>query len=74
MSQSKSVSGPHGIALPTLDFRADESIPPLGRQHPGPVLPRRVVAHVLLVAAGKLDDPVGLVVLVKSDDPDRHTP
>jgi hypothetical protein len=32
------------------------------------------VAHVLLMAAGELSDPVTGFVLVKADDADRHTP
>jgi hypothetical protein len=35
---------------------------------PGAGLPGRLVAQVLGVAAGKLDDPVLVFVLVKSDD------
>jgi len=38
------------------------------RADPGPVDPRRVVAHMLVVAAGEFGDPVAGVVLVEAGD------
>jgi hypothetical protein len=40
----------------------------LGRGNPGPELPRRIVTHVLAVAAPQLGHPVRFVILVKSND------
>ena len=63
------------FTAPARDVCTEESLAPLLRQDPRPVLPRRVVAHVLLMAAGQLGDPVPLVVLVESSDRRRgHTP
>lgn len=47
---------------------ADHRLPALRRGDPRPVDPRRVVAHMLVVAAGEFGDPVAGVVLVKADD------
>lgn len=35
---------------------------------PGPVDPRRIVAHMLMVAAGEFGDPVAGVIQVKAGD------
>ena len=35
---------------------------------PGAQRPRRIVAHVLAVAAGQIGDPVFLLILMKADD------
>jgi hypothetical protein len=42
---------------------------PFGGQHPGTDLPRRLVPHVLRVAAFEIRDPVACVVLSKSRNP-----
>ncbi|AZC28955.1 hypothetical protein C4K38_0976 [Pseudomonas chlororaphis subsp. piscium] len=37
-------------------------------QDPGPGLPGRLVAQVLGMATGQLDDPVAVLILMKADD------
>jgi hypothetical protein len=45
-----------------------EALPaPLG-YYPGPVLPGRIVANVLRVAAFQISDPMKLLILVESGD------
>lgn len=41
--------------------------------NPGPVLPGRIVPHVLRVAAFQVGDPVVFLVGVEADDPPRNT-
>ena len=60
-----------GLGLPTPgagNLDADERAPSFRRHHPGAVLPRRLVAHVLSVTALELSHPVPLVVLMKAGD------
>jgi hypothetical protein len=45
----------------------------LRRDDPRPVGPGRVVAHMLVVAAFELSDPVLLLVLVEPNDPPVHS-
>lgn len=47
---------------------ADHGLAALRRDDPGPVDPRRVVAHMLMVAAGEFGDPVAGGVLVEAGD------
>jgi hypothetical protein len=46
----------------------DHSAAPFNGNHPGSLNPRRIVAHMLVVAAGELGDPIAFVVLVKAYD------
>lgn len=41
---------------------------PLLLDHPWAQVPRRIMAHVLIVAAGKLGHPVVFVITVVTDD------
>lgn len=47
---------------------ADHGLTALRDDDPGPVDPRRVVAHMLVMAAGEFGDPVADVVLVEAGD------
>lgn len=60
-------------ALPFAAFRAgefgtDARRASFRRRHPWTALPRRIVTHVLRMAACEVGDPIAAVVLVKSDD------
>ena len=44
----------------------------LGLQGPGPKVERRLMAHVLLVSANKLGNPLALRVLMEADDRTLH--
>ena len=56
-----------------LEQRADPSFSALGVDDPFTHLERRVVAHVALMAAVELGDPVAVVVLVEADDRALHS-
>ena len=56
------------IAFPAGEALAERAFTALGGGGPGPVRPRRVVAHMLVVPALELGDPVPFVVPVKADD------
>ncbi len=56
------------IARGTREFAADVRGATFGGEDPGAEGPGRVVADVLGVAALQVGDPVGLLVLVESDD------
>src|SRR5687767_15179718 len=60
----------------TLHLRADEPRPTLLRQHPRPLLERRLVAHVLRVPAREVGDPrAGFIqVRAKAEDVSSHAP
>ena len=50
-----------------------EAATPLSSEHPRPLEPRRVVPHMLGVAAREIGDPITALVLVEADDgPQRH--
>jgi hypothetical protein len=57
------------VAGLAVEFRADAALSSFGREHPGACGERRVVAHVLTVAALKLGYPVLFVVPVESCNP-----
>ena len=42
------------------------------RDHPWPLLPRRIVTHVLRMAALQVGDPIADVVLMEPDDAARN--
>src|SRR5689334_8881033 len=56
------------IALPAFEHPAERRFAALRGRHPRAVDPRRVVPHVLEVAAGELRDPVAFVVPMKPAD------
>jgi hypothetical protein len=56
------------LAEPALERRSEPLSPTLRIEHPWPLLKRRPVPHVPLVAAGELGDPVAALVLVVTDD------
>lgn len=60
------------IALAAPEHAAQYLIAALFRGDPGPTGPGRIVAHVLIVAAGELGYPVLLHILMKSDDRLSH--
>lgn len=51
---------------------AEHGAPALLADDPGPAGPRRVVTHVLAVAAGQVSHPVGRFVKMESDDGLKH--
>src|SRR5580698_4515956 len=64
---------PVALALPvnalcTRESGTDARRALLPRRHPWTSLPRRIVPHVLRVAALEVGDPIADVVLMKSDD------
>ena len=64
--------GPRAQAA--LEQRSEALVPSLGVDDPGSKLERRLVAHVPLVAALELGDPVADVILVETDDRSLHPP
>jgi hypothetical protein len=60
------------VAEPALERRPDSPAPTLVVEHPRLGEERRPVAHVPLVAARELGDPVAFCVLVKADDRPLH--
>ncbi len=56
------------VAQHAVQHLAKSRAASLFREHPRTPLPGRVVAHVLVVATGKLGDPVILFVLMKARD------
>jgi hypothetical protein len=57
----------------TIQGAADHGGAAFRRLHPGPDLPRRLVPHVLRMAALELGYQVPFGVFVKADDPPSHT-
>jgi hypothetical protein len=55
-----------------MQFYADATLSPLRRQHPQTPRQWGIVAHVLLVPALQICDPVMMFVLVKADDLSFH--
>jgi hypothetical protein len=62
----------HSIACGAVQLYANKRPAGLFRRHPGPVLPRRIVPHVLTVSALEVRDPVMFEVLMKTDDLTLH--
>src|SRR5688572_29661676 len=60
------------LAPHARNLSPDKTLPTFRRRHPRPVLPGRVVPHVLLMAAGELCHPMAFGVLVKSGNARRH--
>jgi hypothetical protein len=60
------------VAEATVERRADSLLALLWLEHPRLGEERRPVAHVLLMAAGELGDPLALFVLVEADDRPLH--
>src|SRR5690606_34571080 len=59
------VRGSAVFALPTAQHLVDSGGAPLFRQDPRPIRPRRIVTHVLEMAALQFGHPVSFFVLVK---------
>jgi hypothetical protein len=60
------------VAEAAVERRPDPLAAALGLEHPPLREERRPVAHMPLVAAGELRDPLALVVLVEADDRPLH--
>jgi hypothetical protein len=60
------------VAGPAVEGRADPLLSPLGREHPGALLPRGSVADVPEVAAFEECHPVPHLVLLEGDDGAPH--
>ena len=60
------------VAEAALEGRTQALLPSPGLEHPGPGVERRLVAHVLPVAAGELGDPLALCVQMEADDRALH--
>jgi hypothetical protein len=60
------------VAEAAFERRSESLSPTVGLDDPRSELKRRLVAHVLLVAAGKLGNPVAVSVLVVIDDCALH--
>ena len=56
------------VAQHAVQHLAEPRAATLLREHPRPQLPRRIMPHVLVVAAGQFRDPVALIVLMKACD------
>jgi hypothetical protein len=59
-------------ATHTFEFRSQELRAPVFGEHPGPILPGRLVADMTRVAALEIGHPVILLVLVKTDNRPLH--
>lgn len=62
----------HFVAQAAFERRPEPSSPAVRVDDPRPQLERRLVAHVLLMAAGELRDPVAVRVSVVADDRALH--
>jgi len=56
------------VALSASEFTTENTLATFGCCSPRPVCPRRIVAHMLVVPAFELGDPMTLLVLMKADD------
>lgn len=56
------------VAMETVETMTDETRPALGRLHPRPLHQRRIVPHVLPVAAGQNRPPVSQLVPFEADN------
>src|SRR5690348_1385768 len=65
---SRAIQRLAGDAFAALEGLSEMTRATLRARHPLSIDPRRIVAHVLIVAALELRHPVQLVVLVISDD------
>ncbi len=61
-------------AFDAAQYLAESLRPALRADHPWPVLPRRVVPHMLIVAALELSNPMTLLVLMKPHDATFYSP
>jgi hypothetical protein len=61
-----------GIAFFARQFVADHGLTTFRRGDPWTIRPGRVIAHMLVVAAGKLCNPVTVFVLMKSGNRALH--
>jgi hypothetical protein len=57
----------------TIQHGTDHRIATRVAEHPGPVLPGRIVPYVLRVATFQVGDPMPLAVTMKADDVARNT-
>src|SRR5919202_152615 len=67
--------GTTGSSLPAagaVEGAPEHARSALRRQDPRAFLPRRIMPHVLSVAALEIRHPVALQILVKADDPPAH--
>ena len=55
------------VAELAIQRKAQKAAAPFFRSHPRPLDQRRVVAHVLPVAAGQNGPPIPLLILLKAD-------
>jgi len=62
------------VAFHTIELCAQKAGSALLGLHPGPVLPRRVMANVPRVAALQIGNPVTFFVAMKSDNGAFHSP
>jgi hypothetical protein len=62
------------VAKTALEQRSEMLLPSLVLDDPRSRIERRLVTHVLLMAAGELYDPVPVPVLVVADDCALHAP
>jgi hypothetical protein len=60
------------VAEAAFQWRSNPLVTILGLENPWPELERRLVAHVLLMAARELGDPVALCVQVETDNRTLH--
>jgi hypothetical protein len=65
-TRSSRLSGGRLVADHAVQHLAQPRAATLLREHPRPQLPRRIVPHVLVMAAGQFRDPVVLIVLMKA--------
>jgi hypothetical protein len=55
-----------------IELVANESAPALFRQDPGPEHPRWLVPHVPAMSAFQVRNPIGVFILMKTDDGSLH--
>lgn len=65
---SKAIRRSAGVAFLAVERPAEHSVAALWGDHPGAIDPRWFVAHMLIMPAFELGDPVPLVVPMKTDD------
>jgi hypothetical protein len=68
-ARSRISSGLHPDTLHASQSLADETRTSRFGRHPRPRLPRRIVPHVLRVAALELGNPMSFIILMEADDP-----
>ena len=67
------VAGLAAFALHAVKFQPEPRAPAGLGHYPGPLGPRRLVAHMLVMAAGKLGHPVVFLILVIANDWQVHS-